>query len=341
MHAKTVLVLTHWGILAAIGAALGLGICSCKREARQGPRRFDEEFSYKAEGIDLTLTVRGTEISLAGLVELVFEIKHASDVEVEIAQIEGWRGEFELYALVEEPGRMIDGGRGIIRRVVYSLEPQRAGDYLIDKIKVDYWHTDRPLLRDSMVMEPFSVQVYSLVYSLVGENTNAADILDIEGPWIPKESKHYWGLAALVAVVCGCGLVWFFRREKLEEVIEQEVETAPAAGEIAMRELTKLLDERLYARGLFDPFFVRLSDIVRQYIESKFDCPVLSQTTEEFLTAISQEDVFDKEQKKMLGRFLTQCDRVKFAGIAVSPEFARVSGENCKCFIMTTMVERR
>ena len=333
MRAKTV--------LAAIGITLGLGICSCRHEAREAPRGFDEAFSYRAEGVDLTMTVRGTEIGLAGLVELVFEIKHSSDVEVEIAQIEGWRDEFELYALVEEPGRLIDCGRRIIRRIVYSLEPPLAGEYRVDKIRVDYWHTDQPLLRESMVMEPFSVRVTSLVSSMVGENTNAADILDIEGPWIPKEKRHYWRLAALVAVLSGCVLIWFFRREKPEEMVEQEAETAPGAGEIAMHDLTKLLDERLWAKGLFDPFFVRLSDIVRQYIQSRFDCPVVSQTTEEFLTAISQEEVFDREQKKMLGGFFTQWDRVKYAGIEVSPEAAHVSGENCKCFITTTMEETR
>ncbi len=108
-----------------------------------------------------------------------------------------------------------------------------------------------------------------------------------------------------------------------------------------MHELTKLLDERLCERGLFDPFFVRLSDIVRQYIESRFERPVMSQTTEEFLTTISRGEVFDGGQKKMLGGFYTQWDSVKYAGVEVSPEAAQVSGENCKCFVVTTMEETR
>ncbi len=339
MHAKGPAI--RWGVLAAIGIALGLGMCSCKRESQEGSRGFDEEFSYKAEGVDLNMTVRGTEISLAGLVELVFEINHSSDMEVEIAESDAWRGKLGLYALVAEPGRMIDGGRRIVRRVVYSLEPQLAGDYVVDRIKIDYWHTDQPLHRESIVTKAFPVQVYSLVAGMVGENANHADILDIEGPWAPEEHKQYWGWVVMGAVLCGCVLVWFIRRQTLEESVEQEVEIAPRPGEIALAELTSLLGERLCEKGLFDRFFVRLSDIVRHYVESRFECPVVSQTTEEFLTAISQGEVFDEEQQKLLGGFLTQCDSVKFAGIAVNAEVAHASGENCKRVIVTTMEETR
>jgi hypothetical protein len=337
MYVKTALAAIHWVVLATLGIVLGLGLGSCKPEAREGSNAFDKAFSHKAEGVDLNMTVRGTDISLAGLVEIVFDITHASDMDVAIAESDDWQGELGLYAQVAEPGRIIDGGKRIVRSVVYSLEPQRPGDYEVDKIKIDYWHTDQPLLRESIRTEAFSVHVYSLLTEMAAGDANSADILDIEGPWVPQEKKSYGAVLIMGVVLCACVLMWYFSRETRKEVVEQMVEMTPRPGERALADLKTLLDERLCEQGLLGRFFVRLSDIMRQYIASRFNCPVVSQTTEEFLTAISRDEVFDKAHKEMLRGFLTQCDEVKFAGIVVRTEVAQASSENCRCLIVTSM----
>ncbi len=187
--------------------------------------------------------------------------------------------------------------------------------------------------------EPFSVHVYSLVSELAGKDVNNADILDIEGPWLPREEKSHWGLVVLAAFLCACALACWLRRKTPEAAPVQAVKIVPGPGKIALAELTRLLDERLCERGLFDRFFVRLSDIMRRYVESRFNCPVISQTTEQFLTATAQNALFDPAQEKMLGAFLGQCDTVKFAGITIRTEVALASGENCRRFIVTSMEE--
>jgi len=324
-------------VLATLGIALALGAGSCKRQGREESKAFDKQFSYTAEGVDLRMTVRGTEISMAGLLEIGFVITRPSDMDVAIAESEDWRGELGLYAQVEEPGRIRDGGKRIAWKVVYSLEPQRAGEFVVDGIKIDYWPTQRPNQRQSIRTEPFSVQVYSLLTGTAGEDPNSADILDIEGPWVTQQNTPHGTLITLGVILGAIALLCFFKRGVQKEATEPAVERAPRPGEHALAELMKLRDARLCEQGRFDRFFVRLSDIMRQYIGARFSHPAVSQTTEELLTAISLEQRFNRTRGEVLGDFLKKCDEVKFAGIAVPIDLARTSCEDCRCFIEKTM----
>jgi len=314
-------------------------MASCRRQAPDESEGFRQAFSYQADGIDLSMTVCGTDISVAGLVEIVFEMTYPKDMDIDIAESADWRGEFELYAQTDAPGKLIDGGKRIARKLLYSLEPPRAGDYEVDEIKIDYWHTAQPLHRQRISTEAFSVRVHSLLARMAGADANSADILDIEGPWTPRQGKPYGALLWTGLVLCACILVWQFRRKPRKEAVGSALESLPSPGERALADLKTLLAERLCEQGLFDRFCVRLSDIMRLYIEARFSCTVLSQTTEEFLTAAAGNELFDQVHKEMLDAFLRQCDEWKFAGLAARVESVQASCEDCRCFIVNTMEE--
>lgn len=337
MYGKMALSAMRWHVWVTLGIALALGAGSCKRQAREASREGDTHFSYKADGVDLRMIVRATEISMAGLVEIVFTITRPSDMDVAIAQSEAWRGELGLYAQVEEPGRIRDGGKRIVSKTAYSLEPQEPGDFVVGGIKIDYWHTHRPLQRQSIMTEPLSVQVYSLLADTAAQDPHSLDILDIEGPWAIQEGNAY-GMpvvlgVTLVAIVLGC----LFKRRPRKEPTKQAVEMTLRPGEHALAELMSLRDAKLCEPGHLDRFFVRLSDIMRQYIGARFSYPAVSQTTEELLRAISLEQRLDKAHGEVLGDLLKKCDEVKFAGMAVPTDLARTSCEDCRRFIKKTM----
>ena len=62
-----------------------------------------------------------------------------------------------------------------------------------------------------------------------------------------------------------------------------------------------------------DVFYTRLSDIVRRYLEDRFQLRAPERTTEEFLYETSRNGLLSAEHKELLGRFLQECDLVKFA----------------------------
>lgn len=60
-------------------------------------------------------------------------------------------------------------------------------------------------------------------------------------------------------------------------------------------------------------FFVRLSDILRLYIEKRFSLQATESTSEEFIREIRRDSVLSEKQRISLEKFLSTADLVKFA----------------------------
>ena len=95
-----------------------------------------------------------------------------------------------------------------------------------------------------------------------------------------------------------------------------------AAHEWANRQFTLLLADNLIASGRIREFCFRLSDIVRGYIERRFDVCAPEMTTEEFFAATAHDPRFGQRNTMELQRFLSACDLVKYAGFRPDPEDA-------------------
>src|SRR5439155_1494096 len=126
------------------------------------------------------------------------------------------------------------------------------------------------------------------VESLLEKEPNASDIRDIKAPEpIPVDWRPYWILgggilaAVLVAVV-------------LHRVLNRPKRAAPAApprppAEIAAAELERPRGRRLVEQGAFKEYYSALSDIVRRYLEHRFQLRAPEMTTEEFLLATARD----------------------------------------------------
>jgi hypothetical protein len=85
------------------------------------------------------------------------------------------------------------------------------------------------------------------------------------------------------------------------------------AHEIAYARLRALVKDDPVAAGQIMEFYERISDILRHYIENRFDLRAPERTTEEFLAELAVTDVLYDPDKTKLEEFLTHCDLVKFA----------------------------
>jgi len=78
------------------------------------------------------------------------------------------------------------------------------------------------------------------------------------------------------------------------------------------------------ARRLMDPakardFGIALSEVIRDYIEKRFEVIATQRTTEEFLQALLQDsNEALLRHRALLCEFLQQCDFVKFAGASIA-----------------------
>jgi len=138
------------------------------------------------------------------------------------------------------------------------------------------------------------------------------EIRDVRPP-VDLPVNYFWLFVAL-GVLFFVGLFFFVRwlKEKMAKDKAVAIIVRPA-WEIAQEELATLEKEQLPAAGKTEEYFVRLSAIIRHYLERRFSISVPDMTTDEFLVHVKTMPVLDLQQKDSLKEFLTLSDMVKFA----------------------------
>jgi len=86
-----------------------------------------------------------------------------------------------------------------------------------------------------------------------------------------------------------------------------------SAYEIGLDRLTALTGRPLTDGEALGDFFVELSDLIRHYLEDRFELRAPELTTEEFLAVASDSPDLSAEHKGFLRIFLQSADMVKFA----------------------------
>ncbi len=116
---------------------------------------------------------------------------------------------------------------------------------------------------------------------------------------------------ALLAVAAGIYIYMKkFRKPKEPERFEYDPKIPPHV--IALEALKQLDSEKLWQKGLVKKYYIRLTEIIRAYIEKRYKIPALEMTTVEIIEALKATDA-EEEQIFNLQRVMELSDLVKFA----------------------------
>lgn len=137
--------------------------------------------------------------------------------------------------------------------------------------------------------------------------TNSLDIRGIKGPvYIPSSYAWVgWTLLAL-ALLLGAWIAW--RKLRVRKPFSKPVPSIPPhrRAKDRLRNINELLSDPYAYCSL-------VSEVVRDYLEERFDLHAPERTTEEFLEEMRTTTVLHPDHKALLEAFLSQCDLVKFA----------------------------
>ena len=193
-------------------------------------------------------------------------------------------------------------------RVTYTLQPFHTGT--INIFQDTSVRFSSPETNYSLSFSCPALHVASLI-----PGSNLPPIRPLKGPYIPPMSfiSHLkclliLGLAALL--ILWAALV-FLRRRRTPRVEPTVVERPP--HEIALEALRQLKDSELMKAPDAEPFYVRLSQIIREYIELRFGIRAPELTTEEFVREAARSDSLSSAHRLLLEDFLREADMVKFA----------------------------
>jgi hypothetical protein len=262
----------------------------------------------------MTLRAEPAQITVGERVTLTVEVSAPGGVEVRMPRLEGSLGAFSVRAARMPPDVPEDGRRRFTH--TYELDTFASGPVEIPTVSIGF--TDRrpeiagtgQAVEGELASDPLTVTVGSVLAG--GEQPT--DFRDIKSPVdVPVETAlRAWALpAAIVAVAAAAATaaVVLGRRRKRRQVSERIV----PPHEWALGELDRLAADNLIEQSRFHEFYVRLTDVVRRYIERRFSIMAPERTTDEFLRETQMSPALRDEHKDLLGGFLRAADMVKFA----------------------------
>lgn len=170
--------------------------------------------------------------------------------------------------------------------------------------------------------------------SLVGEDVPLTELAagDIRDAVEIDDGRWIWWLAAGLAAAGALGFTWWLMHR--DRPVPVEPPLPPHAW--AMRELARLAADDLPARGEVDAFFVRLSSIVRTYIEGRFGIAAPDRTTQEFIREASRHPDLSGDHGRALADVLRSADMVKFAAARPAADACGDALDRMRAFVEAT-----
>jgi len=282
--------------------------------------------SHEDADVSVTLRASSRQVSVADRLQLTIEVRSPESTEVELPSPGDKIGEFTVVRSETAEPQLVGDDRLLTART-WQLDPPLAGEYEIPALEVK--------LGDGRTIETQSIPI--TVVSVIPDSESQPELSDIAPPVaMPGLSPWLYFLMGVGAAALAFVGYWLWRLRKKRA--EREAAKEPP-HQVAMRELQKLLEENLVEKGEAKLFYLRMSNILRRYIEGRFGLRAPEQTTEEFLDHLRRESVFADLQKELLEEFLRHCDLVKFA--KHQPSRVEVDGavNSCAQFIAETRLE--
>jgi hypothetical protein len=193
----------------------------------------------------------------------------------------------------------------VIRLTLTSFD---SGAYMLPVFKIP--------VTDGIRTDTIRSNQLILVVNNLPKDKAVKDIYDIKPPieeplTIGEVAPYAFGGLFLFGLIFL--LILFLRRRKQNLPFAFMQKPIDPPHVIALRELEKIKTEKLWLSENHKYFYTRLVDVIRVYIEGRYEVKAMEQTTDEILKGLKQVDFPVNELYNQLQESLTLADLVKFA----------------------------
>ena len=318
-----------WTLLSAFTG------CAKSTDEKTQTTAFEIDNDYQRGPLTVHVRIDKNKLTIAETILLEFEAAVTPDFKVNMPKVDKVLENFGIIDW-ENLGDKLDENNNVISTYQYRLEPFLSGSFQIPAFTFEFFDiNDAENKKHELTTEPVEIEVTSLL----GEQRANLQIAAIEDVLEMPEKPSYWwvGLLGTAGVAAILYLCLYLRRKRVKELIR----IFKPAHEIAYDRLRKLVAQDLVNAGKFKEFYECISDILRHYIEHRFNLKAPERTTEEFLTELSSADILPQSDQQRLAEFLTHCDLVKFAKHTPTSEQIQTTFNLVKDFIETTKSDEK
>jgi hypothetical protein len=143
-----------------------------------------------------------------------------------------------------------------------------------------------------------------------------------------------WIIAGLVV-----GIIYYLRNKPKNEPVIKIVKPSVPIHVTALTQLNELRDKKLWQQEQIKEYHTELTDILRGYLEKRYNIQAHEQTTDEIIAALKNSDL-TKDHREGLQQLLVLADLTKFAKEKPLPIENEQSMDKAIDFILKTKQEK-
>lgn len=203
-----------------------------------------------------------------------------------------------------------------------------AGDLKLPVFKFVYQGVNAPV--ETLKSEPVPVTITSVL---------PKDMKDINDVKKMCEFPNYLPLVLLLVLLAALTAVYFGYR-LYNKLRKGRTLTAPALPpwDEALLALEKLNALNLVAQGFVKRYYYALSEILKRYIERRYEFNAVEQTTTEIMYTMRYHKVPERDD---FGKFFNRADMVKYAKFVPQPEELNIAAVQVRELVLATKPEEK
>ena len=290
----------------------------------------------QAQQIKATARLDSTNILLGDQIKLFLEIDYPKNAIVEFPQIPDSLSEF-IEVLGKSKIDTIDLDDKALQKQIrsYTITSFDSGSY---RIEPQWFKVNINGTIDSVPTNGVTLNVFTMV---IDTTRGLTDIkMPYGAPVTLKEVTPYILGIMLIAAIIFLVLYSIKRKKKNKPFFALPVKPKDPPHIIALRELDRIKNEKIWQKEKTKQYYSEVTDVLRNYIEERFDIRAMEQTTDEIITSFRfRKDLIGEKSFSNLSQILSLADLVKFAKYKTLPDDDNLTLVNSYFFINDTKKE--
>jgi len=284
--------------------------------------------------IKATASLDSTHILIGDQVNLTLELEKPENLKMEFPVLADNISEY-IEILRQSPIDTILENNTMKLVKKFLITSFDSGEHRIPPFWFRLYFDDR---LDSIASNELFIRVYTMQIDTTRGPT------DIKMPYdAPVTLKEV--LPWIFGVILLGGIIFFIfyyisRRKRNLPVFSLPSKPKEPPHIIALRELDRIRDEKIWQKDKIKEFYSQVTDVLRNYIEERFAIPAMEYTSDETLSAfMSRGSILSEKSFSNLTQILHLADLVKFAKYLPLPDDHNLTLVNAYFFINDTKIE--
>ena len=144
-----------------------------------------------------------------------------------------------------------------------------------------------------------------------------------------------WVVGVMAALLIIAAIIYYFIKRPKKVIIAEPPKPVVPVHIIALQKLKALKDKKLWQQDQVKQYYIELSDIIREYLESRYAIKAHEQTSDEIFTSLRYMQI-NEEDRNTLRHVLILADLVKFAKQKPQPFENEQSMDHAISFVNNT-----